>query len=48
MTLRVPLSLEPMEAEPVNELPSGPEWQYEPKTKHVPGNFKAASAISGK
>lgn len=31
MTLRVPLSLEPMEAEPVNELPSGPQWQYEPK-----------------
>jgi ATP-dependent DNA ligase len=31
MTLRVPLSLKPMEAEPVNELPSGPEWQYEPK-----------------
>jgi hypothetical protein len=29
MTLRVPLSLEPMEAEPVNELPSGPQWQYE-------------------
>jgi ATP-dependent DNA ligase len=31
MTLPVPLSLEPMEAEPVNELPSGPQWQYEPK-----------------
>jgi ATP-dependent DNA ligase len=31
MTLRIPLSLEPMEAEPVDQLPSGPDWQYEPK-----------------
>ncbi len=29
--LPVPLSLEPMEAEPVTELPSGPGWAFEPK-----------------
>jgi ATP-dependent DNA ligase len=30
--LEIPLSLEPMEAEAVDELPpAGPEWQYEPK-----------------
>ena len=31
MTLEVPLSLEPMEAEPVDELPDGPGWLFEPK-----------------
>ena len=31
MPLPVPLSLEPMEAEPVDALPDGPGWQYEPK-----------------
>jgi ATP-dependent DNA ligase len=31
MHLPVPLSLEPMEAEPVDELPAGPGWAYEPK-----------------
>ncbi|HEY6432950.1 MAG TPA: ATP-dependent DNA ligase [Acetobacteraceae bacterium] len=31
MRLSVPLSLEPMEAEPVQELPSGPDWVFEPK-----------------
>lgn len=31
MRLPVPLSLEPMEAEPVQELPSGSGWVFEPK-----------------
>jgi ATP-dependent DNA ligase len=31
MTLDVPLSLAPMDAEPVSELPPAGEWQYEPK-----------------
>jgi ATP-dependent DNA ligase len=31
MPLAVPLSLEPMEAEPVDDLPAGPGWHYEPK-----------------
>jgi ATP-dependent DNA ligase len=32
MPLEVPLSLEPMEAEPVDVLPpAGKLWQYEPK-----------------
>src|SRR5687767_6888980 len=31
MPLAVPLSLEPMEAETVEDLPSGAGWQYEPK-----------------
>ena len=31
MNLPVPYPIEPMEAEPVEELPSGPGWQYEPK-----------------
>ena len=30
-TLSIPLSLKPMEAEPVEELPIGKEWLYEPK-----------------
>ena len=30
-TLSIPLSLKPMEAEPVEELPLGKEWLYEPK-----------------
>lgn len=31
MALPVPLPLEPMEAQPVDSLPDGPGWQYEPK-----------------
>lgn len=31
MTLPVPLTLEPMEAQPVDALPDGASWQYEPK-----------------
>ena len=31
MTLPIPLSLEPMEAEPVDTLPEGPGWSFEPK-----------------
>jgi ATP-dependent DNA ligase len=31
MSLAVPLTLEPMEAQPVDELPAGPSWHYEPK-----------------
>jgi len=31
MTLPVPLSLEPMEATPVDALPDGPGWAFEPK-----------------
>jgi ATP-dependent DNA ligase len=31
MTLPVKLSYPPMEAEPAEELPSGPAWRYEPK-----------------
>ncbi len=31
MTWPVPLDLEPMEAMPVDRLPDGPEWAYEPK-----------------
>lgn len=31
MRLAVPLSLEPMEAETVDELPPGDQWQFEPK-----------------
>jgi len=31
MRLAVPLSLEPMEAETVEELPQGDRWQFEPK-----------------
>ncbi|HSU05339.1 MAG TPA: ATP-dependent DNA ligase [Acetobacteraceae bacterium] len=31
MHLPIPLSLEPMEAEPVDDLPSGAGWAYEPK-----------------
>jgi ATP-dependent DNA ligase len=31
MAFAVPLSLEPMEAVPVDVLPDGPGWQYEPK-----------------
>jgi len=31
MTLPIPLSLEPMEAEPVDALPEGPGWSFEPK-----------------
>ena len=31
MNLPVPYPIEPMEAEPVEELPAGPGWQYEPK-----------------
>ena len=30
-TLSIPLSLKPMEAEPVEELPLGKQWLYEPK-----------------
>ena len=30
-TLSIPVSLKPMEAEPVEELPLGKEWFYEPK-----------------
>jgi ATP-dependent DNA ligase len=30
-TLSIPLSLKPMEAEPVDELPRGKGWLYEPK-----------------
>lgn len=31
MTLPIPRTYEPMEARLVDELPTGPEWQYEPK-----------------
>ena len=31
MPLPIPLSLKPMEAEPVDELPRGKGWLYEPK-----------------
>ena len=31
MTLEVPLTLVPMEALPVNDLPSGADWLFEPK-----------------
>ncbi|MBV9251924.1 MAG: hypothetical protein JO227_22125, partial [Acetobacteraceae bacterium] len=31
MTFSIPLSLEPMEAEPADQLPTGPGWSYEPK-----------------
>ena len=31
MTLPVPKTYAPMEALPASELPSGPDWQYEPK-----------------
>jgi len=31
MSLEVPLSLEPMESVPVESLPAGKGWQYEPK-----------------
>src|SRR6187431_2560279 len=31
MSLEVPLSIEPMEALSVEEIPTGDEWQYEPK-----------------
>jgi ATP-dependent DNA ligase len=31
MSLEVPLSLEPMESAPVDSLPTGKGWQYEPK-----------------
>ena len=31
MTLDVPLSLQPMEAVPVNDLPTGKGWLFEPK-----------------
>jgi ATP-dependent DNA ligase len=31
MTLQVPLSLEPMESVPVDNLPNGKGWQFEPK-----------------
>jgi ATP-dependent DNA ligase len=31
MALPIPLTLEPMESEPVDELPTGKGWQYEPK-----------------
>jgi ATP-dependent DNA ligase len=31
MVLAVPLDLEPMESEPVDELPTGEGWQFEPK-----------------
>jgi ATP-dependent DNA ligase len=31
MSLSIPLTLAPMEALLVSELPHGPEWQYEPK-----------------
>ncbi len=31
MTLPIPKSYRPMEAQPASELPGGPEWQYEPK-----------------
>ena len=31
MALELPLTLEPMEAEPVDELPDGEGWQFEPK-----------------
>jgi ATP-dependent DNA ligase len=31
MTLAVARTLAPMEAEPVDQLPAGPGWQYEPK-----------------
>lgn len=30
-TFPIPLTLEPMEAEPVTELPDGPGWAFEPK-----------------
>jgi ATP-dependent DNA ligase len=31
MVLAVPFDLEPMESEPVDELPTGEGWQFEPK-----------------
>src|SRR5512147_519516 len=31
MNLPLRLSYKPMEAESVDEIPAGPEWQYEPK-----------------
>jgi ATP-dependent DNA ligase len=31
MASSVPMTLEPMEAEPVDRLPAGPGWQFEPK-----------------
>ena len=31
MTLEVPLTLQPMEAVPVNDLPTGEGWLFEPK-----------------
>lgn len=31
MSFAIPLSLEPMEAEPVDSLPSGGSWRFEPK-----------------
>jgi ATP-dependent DNA ligase len=31
VTLPIPKSYRPMEAQPASELPGGPEWQYEPK-----------------
>ena len=31
MTLPIPKSYAPMEAEPATALPVGPQWQYEPK-----------------
>src|SRR6188508_2668390 len=31
MSLALPSDLEPMEAKLVDEIPEGPEWQYEPK-----------------
>ena len=31
MSLPVPVSYPPMEAQPASELPTGPDWQYEPK-----------------
>ena len=31
MLLPIPLTLRPMEAEPIDALPSGPHWRFEPK-----------------
>jgi len=31
MTLPIRMNYKPMEADPAGELPSGPDWQYEPK-----------------
>src|SRR5579862_3484926 len=31
MTLPLPRKYEPMEAQPAEKLPEGPEWHYEPK-----------------